>query len=209
MIHKFIQGTNPKRPTMVLFHGTGGNENDLIQMAKMIDSQANILALRGDVLENGMLRFFNRFRPGVFDYEDINSRVESLDIFLHRACQQYHLDRHDLFAIGYSNGANIISQMILKKEISFHYAVLMHAMDIDPKKEIIKHTETEVLMTNGENDPIVPVASFRSLESRFMKLGIRMKSLTFTHGHQVSNEEVHAVIKWYQETIIDPESHRD
>ena len=209
MIHKFIQGTNPKRPTMVLFHGTGGNENDLVQIAQMIDKEANILALRGDVIENGMLRFFRRLGPNVFDYEDIDQRVETLDQFLHRACEQYHLDRHDLVALGYSNGANIVAQMILKKAVSFHYAILLHPMDIDPKKTIAKIDDIEVLITSGTNDPIVPKASDVKLRKRLMDLGASVEFLSFTQGHQLTNAEVQAVIKWYKEMIIDPESHRD
>ena len=209
MIHKFIQGTNPKRPTMVLFHGTGGNENDLIQIAQMIDKEANILALRGDVIENGMLRFFKRLGPNVFNYEDIDSRVEALDQFILRASNQYGLDRHDLVALGYSNGANIIAQMILKKAISFHYAILLHPMDIDPRKTIKKIGDIEVVITSGTNDPIVPKSSDIKLRKRLMDLGASVELFTFTQGHQLTNAEVQAVVKWYKEMIIDPESHRD
>ena len=209
MIHKFIQGTNPKRPTMVLFHGTGGNENDLIQIAQMIDKEANILALRGDVIENGMLRFFKRMGPNVFDYEDIDSRVEALDQFILRASNQYGLDRHDLVALGYSNGANIIAQMILKKAISFHYAILLHPMDIDPRKTIKKIGDIEVVITSGTNDPIVPKSSDIKLRKRLMDLGASVELLTFTQGHQLTNAEVQAVVNWYKEMIIDPEYHRD
>jgi len=209
MIHKFIQGTNPKRPTMVLFHGTGGNENDLIQIAQMIDKEANILALRGDVIENGMLRFFKRMGPNVFDYEDIDSRVEALDQFILRAINQYGLDRHDLVALGYSNGANIIAQMILKKAISFHYAILLHPMDIDPRKTIKKIGDIEVVITSGTNDPIVPKSSDIKLRKRLMDLGASVELLTFTQGHQLTNAEVQAVVNWYKEMIIDPEYHRD
>jgi phospholipase/carboxylesterase len=209
MIHKFIQGSNSKRPTFVLFHGTGGSENDLVQIAQLIDPEASILALRGDVVENGMLRFFKRLGPNVFDYEDIAQRVEAYDVFIHRACEQYHLDRQDLIALGYSNGANLIAQIILKKELSFHYAILMHPMDIDPKKSIPILQDIEILITTGVNDPIVPKDSDTKLHKRLMTLGASVELLSFSQGHQLSNAEVQAVIKWYKKIIIDPESHRD
>jgi phospholipase/carboxylesterase len=209
MIHKFIQGSNPKRPTLLLLHGTGGTENDLLSIAQMLDHEASILSLRGDVMEQGMTRFFKRLSPGVFDYEDITFRVNQLDAFLDKACLQYGLDRDDLFGVGYSNGANMLAQLLLKKPNSLHHAIFMHPMDIDPRVEPSSLLGHHVLVTAGENDPIVTKQETDAFVQRFQAVNASIRLEWFQQGHQVSREEVQTMLKWYQSLIIDPEQQRD
>ena len=209
MIHKYIPGTNPRRPTLVLFHGTGGNENDLLSIAQMIDHEASVLALRGDVSEFWMNRFFKRLAEGVFDYNDICMRVDALDAFLNKACEQYQLDRQDLLGVGYSNGANMIAQMMLKKPMSFRQAILMHPMDIDPKVIPTPIEDVDILVTAGTEDPIVTQAQTNQLVHRFQTQKATVELAWFKHGHQLSSDEIQTVIKWYQKHIIDPEQFRD
>lgn len=209
MIHKFIKGTNAKRPTLLLLHGTGGTENDLLPIAQMLDHEANILSLRGDVIEQGMSRFFQRLSPGVFDYDDIEKRVSALLSFLDRACVQYDLDRNDLFGLGYSNGANMLAQVLLKKGGGIQNAILLHPMDIDPKTIPPHLHETNILITAGDADPIVSRDDTLKLEKRLLKAGAHVTLEWFKQGHQVSREEVQTMLKWYKQTVVDPESTRD
>ncbi len=209
MIHKFIQGSNPKRPTLLLLHGTGGTENDLLPIAQMIDHEASILSLRGDVIEQGMNRFFKRLSPGVFDYEDITLRVIQLYEFLNKACHQYGLDRDDLLGVGYSNGANMLAQLLLKKPNTLHHAILMHPMDIDPRVESPSLSGHHILVTAGEKDPMVTKQETDALVQRLKVLNASVRVEWFQQGHQVSRDEVQTMLKWYQSLIIDPEQQRD
>lgn len=115
MIHIFKKGNDESKPTLLLLHGTGGNERDLLPLAERIDPNANVLSVRGNVVENGMPRFFRRLAEGVFDIEDLIKRTEELNEFLNEAADQYGFDRDHILAIGYSNGANIAGSLL------FHY----------------------------------------------------------------------------------------
>lgn len=107
MKHIFKQGINSKKPVLLMLHGTGGTEEDLLPIAEMIDPEASVLSVRGSVLEQGMPRFFKRLREGVFDIEDLAVRTKELNNFLDEAAEEYAFDRKNIIAIGYSNGANI------------------------------------------------------------------------------------------------------
>ncbi len=89
MIHIFKKGNDESKPTLLLLHGTGGNERDLLPLAERIDPNANVLSVRGNVVENGMPRFFRRLAEGVFDIEDLIKRTEELNEFLNEAADQY------------------------------------------------------------------------------------------------------------------------
>ena len=112
MIHQFIQGT--KETTLVLLHGTGGTEQDLIPLAKELSTEANILTLRGDVIENGMSRFFRRHAEGVLDLEDLKKQTERFLHFLDEAATMYDIDRDKMIPLGYSNGANLIGSALYR-----------------------------------------------------------------------------------------------
>jgi len=112
MKHIFQKGTNPSKPTLLLLHGTGGNELDLLPLAGMIDSEASILSVRGNVLENGMPRFFRRLAEGVFDEADLVFRTKELNDFLDEAAGEYEFNRDNIIAVGYSNGANIAASLL-------------------------------------------------------------------------------------------------
>ena len=112
MKHIYQKGKDPQKPTLLLLHGTGGNELDLLPIAGMIDDSAGVLSVRGNILENGMPRFFRRLAEGVFDIEDLISRTKELNDFLGEAAEKYEFDRNNIVAIGYSNGANIAASLL-------------------------------------------------------------------------------------------------
>ena len=117
--HRFIPAQEtPPRHVLLLLHGTGGNENDMIPLGRDIDPSAAILSLRGNVLENGMPRFFRRLAEGVFDEEDVIRRANELADFAGVAATKYSFDPQLLTAVGYSNGANIAaSTLLLRPEV--------------------------------------------------------------------------------------------
>src|ERR1700752_2408177 len=128
MRHIFEKGTGTEQPTLVLFHGTGGTEHDLIPLAKKISPQSSFLSIRGNVLENGMPRFFRRLAEGVFDEQDLIQRTHELADFISAAAFRYGFKQSELIAVGYSNGANIAASMLLLRPGTFHGAALWRAM---------------------------------------------------------------------------------
>lgn len=207
MIHKFFKGTNPNRPTLLLLHGTGGDENDLIPVGKMIDQEANLLTVRGEVIENGMPRFFRRLAPGVFDEQDLMYRTSQLHDFIDQASKTYDFDRGDVIAIGYSNGANIAANMLMQIPYSLRGAILMHPMLPRKDGQVPELKNTKVLITAGNNDPIVPLESTQALKQVLDRNGAEVSLSWFKFGHKLSSEEIQVIIKWYQQSLTHHSKH--
>src|SRR5712691_4802337 len=110
-VHEFVPGTSER--TLLLLHGTGGNEHDLLSLGREIDPTAALLSPRGKVLESGMPRFFRRLAEGVFDVEDLQRRTHELADFVAAAAEQYRFAADRVVAVGYSNGANIGASLLL------------------------------------------------------------------------------------------------
>ena len=128
MKHVFQKGKDTSKPVLLLLHGTGGNELDLLPLAEIVDPEASVLSVRGNVLENGMPRFFRRLAEGIFDEEDLIFRTKELNEFLDEAAKEYKFDRNNIVAIGYSNGANIAASLLFHYENALKGAVLHHPM---------------------------------------------------------------------------------
>jgi len=125
-IHEFVPGTSSR--TLLLLHGTGGNERDLIPLGRELDPNAALLSPRGKVLENGMPRFFRRLAEGVFDLEDLKRRTNELADFVAAAARHYKLAADHIVGVGYSNGANIAASMLLLRPEIMRAAILFRAM---------------------------------------------------------------------------------
>src|SRR5213592_3033744 len=121
-IHEFVPGTSER--TLLLLHGTGGNERDLIPLGRELDATAALLSPRGKVLENGHPRFFRRLAEGVFDMEDLKQRTDELADFVVAATERYHIAAGKMVAVGYSNGANIAASILLRRPGILQRAVL-------------------------------------------------------------------------------------
>jgi len=128
MRHIFQKGNDLSKPTLLLLHGTGGTEHDLLPIAEIIDPNASVLSVRGNVSENGMPRFFKRLAEGVFDEKDLIFRTKELYDFLDEAAEKYALDRANMYAIGYSNGANIAASLLFHYKDVLKGAILHHPM---------------------------------------------------------------------------------
>src|SRR5436305_7999193 len=133
-LHEFVQGNSNR--TLLLLHGTGGNERDLLPLGRELDANASLLSPRGKILENGMPRFFRRLAEGVFDLEDLRYRTNELADFVTAAAQHYGFASDQLVAVGYSNGANIAASMLLLRPELLPAAILFRAMvPLHPEKE--------------------------------------------------------------------------
>lgn len=180
-----------------MLHGTGGNELDLLPLAGMIDDEASVLSVRGNVLENGMPRFFKRLAEGVFDEEDLIFRTKELNEFLDEAAEKYDFDRNNVIAVGYSNGANIAASLLFHYENALKGAILHHPMVPRRGIELPDLTGTPVFIAAGTNDPICSPMESEQLKSLLEKAGADVKLHWENRGHQLTREEVEAAAQWY------------
>jgi len=152
-IHVFTPGADPSAPTLLLLHGTGGDEQDMLPLAGLLPGAA-VLSPRGKVLENGMPRFFRRLAEGVFDVEDVKRRAHELADFVEASSASYGLDRERVFAMGFSNGANIAAAVLLLRPGVLRGAVLFRAMVPLIPDALPTLPATPVLLSNGRSDPL-------------------------------------------------------
>lgn len=182
--HVWEFGTD--HPPLLLLHGTGGNEYDLLGLREHLLPDAPVLAPRGTVLENGMPRFFRRLREGVFDEDDLRERTDELAAFLVAAEQQYGVTHGSWVAIGFSNGANIASALLLRHPEALSGAVLLAAMvpfQQDEPGEVL--TGKRVLIVNGDRDPMATPDQTQTLAARLRERGADVEVRPFPGGHTI------------------------
>jgi phospholipase/carboxylesterase len=159
-----------KKLTLVLLHGTGGNEEDLIFLGKELEPNASILSPRGKVLENGMPRFFKRLAEGVFDIEDLKLRTHELADFIQKCSLHYKFDLKQTIVVGFSNGANIAASILLLRPDILQGAILFRAMvPLIPDEPLPNLSSKKILLSAGLNDPIVAKTETENLFRLFQK----------------------------------------
>ncbi|WP_340639657.1 alpha/beta hydrolase [Bacillus atrophaeus] len=198
MKHIFNKGKDSTKPTLLLLHGTGGNELDLLPLAGRIDDKASVLSVRGNVLENGMPRFFRRLAEGVFDEEDLIFRTKELNEFLDEAAEKYSFDRDNIIAIGYSNGANIAASLLFHYKNALKGAVLHHPMVPRKGTNLPDLSGKFVFIAAGTNDPICSPMESTELQSLLEKANANVELHWENNGHQLTIDEVEAAAQWYQ-----------
>ena len=197
MEHIFKQGT--KDVTLLLLHGTGGNEHSLMELAEIIDADANVLSVRGNVLENGAPRFFKRLSEGVFDREDLDFRTKELFEFINESAVTYDFNRRKVIAIGYSNGANIAASLLFNYEQSLAKAILHHPMMPMRDVTLPNLRGVDVFIGAGINDPLCPAKEAEELESTLKHAGADVFVHWESAGHQLTHTEVEAARKYLSE----------
>lgn len=196
MKHLYIEGKNTT--TFLLLHGTGGTENDLIPIAKYIDQDANVLSVRGNILENGMSRFFKRIAFGVFDIDNLMEETKNLFTFLIDSSKKYKFDKHKVIALGYSNGANIALSTIFQNEKAFQSAILFHPMIPLKNYQLVNLDEMQIFIGSGNNDPMVSNEESLELCELLINHGANTKIYWTQKGHQLNQEEVEEAKIWYK-----------
>ncbi|WP_410982668.1 alpha/beta hydrolase [Bacillus cereus] len=198
MKHFFHKGKDLTKPTLLLLHGTGGNELDLLPLAGRIDEEASVLSVRGNVLENGMPRFFRRLAEGVFDEEDLIFRTKELNEFLDEAAKTYDFDRENIVAIGYSNGANIAASLLFHYQNVLKGAILHHPMVPRRGIELPDLSGKSVFIAAGTNDPICSPMESAELQTLLEKANANVSLHWENRGHQLTASEVEAAAQWYR-----------
>jgi phospholipase/carboxylesterase len=196
-IHRFIAGEDPTVETVLVLHGTGGNENDLIGIGQAIAPGAAILSPRGNVLENGAPRFFKRLAEGVFDPKEVRSRGEELARFIRAAAVTYRLDPSRIFALGYSNGANIASTVMLIEPGIIQASILLRPMVVYEPPEKKDLSGSSVFISAGRMDPIVPTASVEQLAELFRSANADVTLKWQLAAHSLVPNEVREAAEWF------------
>jgi len=205
--HLYYPPAAPGAPTLLMLHGTGGNEHDLVPLASDLLPRAGILSPRGKVLERGMPRFFRRLSEGVFDIEDLKQRTAELADFIAEASEHYRFDASRVVAVGFSNGANIAASLILLRPGVLHRAVLFRAMVPFVPNPLPIAASTSVLISNGRVDPLVPVAETERLADLLRAAGVSVTVIWQQAGHQLVHTDITNAREWLQHE--DPRSAED
>jgi phospholipase/carboxylesterase len=200
LIHRFTPGTDPRRPPLLMLHGTGGDEGDLLPLGRALAPGAALLSPRGAVLENGMPRFFRRLREGVFDEDDLRQQAEDLATFVEAASAAYGIEAGSLVAVGFSNGANIASALLLARPGLLAAAVLLAAMVpyVDPPE--VDLGATLVVVSNGDRDPMIPADVTSRLVTQLRERGAEVVALPHPGGHQIDAD----VLPQIRQLIVPP-----
>jgi len=193
-VYRFELGNKAGATPLLLLHGTGGDENDLLQLGAMISPGSALLSPRGRVLEHGMPRFFHRLAEGVFDEEDVRKRALELGAFVESARQRHGIEAP--VAVGFSNGANIAAALLLMKPEALAGAVLLRAMVplSDPPRARLDGKP--VLILSGQADPIVPAGNAARLSAMLADAGAKVVHKTLPAGHRLSQADVRLARDW-------------
>jgi phospholipase/carboxylesterase len=200
-VHRFVPAGGPEAPTLLLLHGTGGDENDLLPVGRMLDERAALLSPRGKVLEHGMPRFFRRLAEGVFDHEDLVNRTHELAEFVERAVDEYGIDRRHLFAAGFSNGANIAASLLLTYPRLLAGAILLRAMVPFEPERTPDLSGTPVYLAAGRSDQMVPPENTEQLARLLREAGANVTLDWQPGGHGIGPEEIQAARNWFADRI--------
>lgn len=198
MKHLYIKSRKENaKETLILFHGTGGRETDLLDVATTVNSEANILSLRGDVDESGQTRFFKRLTPKQYDEESLKEEGDKIYAELKKLSAEYNFELEKAVLIGYSNGANIGAYLLLNYDLNVKGAMLMHSAyrsDTIGKSMLF---DTEVLLTAGAQDMVATAGEAYTLKNKLENKGAKV-SIKLTDGaHEISPMELMEGHIWY------------
>jgi phospholipase/carboxylesterase len=202
--HRYIPATQAGLLPLLLLHGTGGNENDLVPLGEQLLPGAALLSPRGKVLENGLPRFFRRLAEGVFDQADLKARTTELAEFIATARKS-----HDLaapIAVGLSNGANIAISLLLTQPGALAGAVLLRGMLPFALQVLPDLKLTQVLLLFGRFDPLVPPASRERLVATLTKTGAFVTSDLVEAGHSLSQQDLTIAAQWLRELKLEQDT---
>ncbi len=192
--HEFVPGSSSR--TLLLLHGTGGDERQLLDLGRELDSAAALLSPRGQVLENGHARFFRRLAEGVFDLEDLRRRTDDLAEFIGAAAAHYRLAPEKIVAVGYSNGANIAASLLLGRPGILRTAVLFRAMVSSTPESLPDLSAVRVWIGSGKEDLLVPPDATERLIGLLRQAGAEVTARFVEAGHELTPAEFVVVQRW-------------
>lgn len=195
-VYEWIPASQPDAPTLLLLHGTGGDERDLLELGGMLRPGAALLSPRGNVLEHGAPRFFRRLAEGVFDLDDLHRRTKELNEWLAAASARYGFSPEHTYAVGFSNGANIAASLLLSQSAALAGAVLFRAMVPFEPASAPDLAGRAVLLSEGQADPIIPTANAERLAAVLRDAGADVELVWQRAGHQLTSADVAVAQRW-------------
>jgi predicted esterase len=195
-VHHYRPGAAPDSPTLLLLHGTGGDEQDLLPLARELLPSAGVLSPKGKVLEHGRPRFFRRLAEGIFDVEDLRLRTAELADFVLDAAEHYGFDKRKVAAVGFSNGANIAGSLVLLRPAVLHRAVLFRAMVPLVPDPMPSLPRTRVLVSNGRADPLVSESETERLVRLLQDAGAEVMLAWQEAGHHLVQNDLARARDW-------------
>jgi phospholipase/carboxylesterase len=201
-VHRYQPAARVGSPPLLLLHGTGGDEDDLLPIGRMVSPGSALLSPRGQVLENGMPRFFRRLAEGVFDQADVVRRAHELADFVEAARKSYAIAAP--VALGYSNGANIAAAVLLLRPEALAGAVLLRAMVPLTDTPRAQLASKPVLLLSGAMDPIAPPENAARLASLLRKAGAAVEQRTLPVGHELSQADIATARTWLEKASVLP-----
>ena len=196
-IHQFVQGTSPL--TILALHGTGGDENDLLPIARAVAPGASVLSPRGKAEENGAFRFFARRAPGMFDQDEVLTRAGELAEWVEGAARQYGLDASRVFALGYSNGANIANAVMMLHPGVLAGAVLLRPMRVIRPEPLPELGNAPVLIVSGKEDGMMPGGEGEALGRLLAEAGAAVDFALQDAGHELTPQDFSLAKRWLAE----------
>ena len=184
--------------TLLTLHGTGGNEHDLVTLGRTLAPNASVLSPRGKVLEDGWPRFFKRLAEGVFDQADLERQAQALATFMKKAAETYQFDPSRVVAVGYSNGANIASAVMLLHPGALSGAVLFRPMVPFETQELPNLSGVPVFLSMGTRDLVVPVDNTKRLEAMLVEAGADVTLYQENAGHGLTDSELRVARRWLE-----------
>jgi len=194
--HRYIASDQPT--TLLLLHGTGGNEDSLISLGKQIAPDAALLSPRGKVLEGQMPRFFRRFSESVIDEKDLIFRTHELADWLEAAFRDYKITPESLIAVGYSNGANIASSLLMRRPDLVKRAVLLRPMLLPAPDETPNLSGSAALILAGISDHLLPLDETEKMGQQLQNFGAQVTFVAQPAGHGLINADLNAASDWVQ-----------
>lgn len=193
---------NPEAKTLLLLHGTGGNEEDLLPIAASFGNDINILGLRGNVLENGMPRFFKRLGMGIFDEQDLEFRTNEMVAFIKKLAVLEKFDVTKVVALGYSNGANIAGATLALHPNFLLGSILFRPMlPFQNKKMGTSLSKSAVFLSSGKNDPTVNPEEIEFYIDQLKESRFDVTDFKINTGHNLTQQDVELAVEWYKNKI--------
>ena len=204
MHYLYKSSGNPEAKTLLLLHGTGGNEEDLLPLAKYFGDDFNLLSLRGNTTENGMPRFFKRLGMGIFDEKDLEFRTNEMVDFIKKLAVLEKFDVTRVVALGYSNGANIAGATLVLHPNFLAGAILFRPMKpFKEKKYGTNLSKTPVFLSSGQNDPTVNPIETEEYTNQLKNSGFEVTDFTINTGHNLTQQDVDLAVQWFKKMKID------
>lgn len=201
MYHYIQKAGEPGAETFIVFHGTGGDETDLISVAKAIAPDAQVIGVRGDVDENGALRFFKRIKEGQYDWKDLAERGQRLRTFLTELAEQEQFSLDQTYLLGFSNGANMAYHLMVEAGLPVKGAYLFAPMyPKDLPKDHIDLSGKRFFVSMGKADPIVPLAESKRVAKQLKSFGAIVAEF-WVESHEISLESLQAAQVNYAESL--------